>query len=227
MDLQSLNLELDILNYVIRSADVLLTKSSVEKKILETKEKIKNIDPLFQVLESYFIRNNISKETKSLYYQKELDKNLNALRKFTSEIVKCHQALNYPLPDWLMSKVVLAEDTEDPELQFEIKLFNWITAVKHEQGDMRKLLDLKEREGFQDLNMAVAPNQQLHGFLTFDVIADKWQYRDLRIHRKIDTVVKREWSKLLGDLIIKVEFMTGKIGIIMVLSRKELQNKFH
>lgn len=220
MDLQTLHLELDILNFAIRSSDAAVPKSIIEQRVIETKKKLKRIDPLFQVLESYFIRNNSPKEIKNLYYQKELDINLNDLRKLTSEIVKCHQALNYPLPDWLMSQVILAEDTQDLELQFEINLFNWIMKVKHEKGDIRGLQDLKEREGFQDLDLNISSNQKLHGYLTFDVIAEIWQYRDLRIHRKIDTLVKREWVNLLQDILVKVEFMTGKIGIIMVLSRK-------
>lgn len=220
MDLQTLHLELDILNFAIRSSDAAVPKSIIEQRVIETKKKLKRIDPLFQVLESYFIRNNSPKEIKNLYYQKELDINLNDLRKLTSEIVKCHQALNYPLPDWLMSQVILAEDTQDLELQFEINLFNWIMKVKHEKGDIRGLQDLKEREGFQDLDLNISSNQKLHGYLTFDVIAEIWQYRDLRIHRKIDTLVKRDWVNLLQDILVKVEFMTGKIGIIMVLSRK-------
>lgn len=221
MDVESLSLDLDVLLYTIRSSNEISDINTIEKEIKATKQKIIEINPLFQVLESYFVRNNIERDIRNLYYQKELDSCLNELRHMTADIVKCHQALNYPLPNWLMSQVVLAEDNIDEELQFEVNLFNWIMQTKNQVGDVNKLMEVKAQEGFNDLNLSIPPNQILNGFLTFDVISDKWNYRDLRIHRKIDTLVNREWSKLLLGFEVRVEFMTGKIGVILVTSNKQ------
>ena len=53
MDVESLSLDLDVLLYTIRSSNEISDINTIEKEIKATKQKIIEINPLFQVLESY------------------------------------------------------------------------------------------------------------------------------------------------------------------------------
>lgn len=221
MDTQSLALDLDVLLYAIRSSkEAKLDLESISNEIFKTKRELININPLFNVFESFFSRNNTPDETKNAYYQKELDSCLIDLRHKTTEILESLQHLSMPIPDWFMSQIIMVDSNiENEELNFEIKLFNWITGLKVDQMNVDDLRKLKSQEGFDELNLSIPPNQKLHGFLPFHVIIDEWKYKNLRMHRNIDTLINKEWPNLLTHLTVRIDFLTGKVGIIIVTSK--------
>ena len=87
--------------------------------------------------------------------------------------------------------------------------------------DSQSLTELQSKEGLKELNLSVPEN--FIGFITYGTIIDEWKYKDLRLNKTLDGLLK-EWElkDILKALQIKVknEFLTLKNGILIVSKLK-------
>ena len=180
---------------------------------------MKDLKTLSLVYRNYFDRNNTSKDIQNHLTLTMTEKCLGTLKEKTSTILELIKPLNYPLPELFLSKIDVSgnEITPDPTLQFEVKLFEWIQLIKRKPMDASLLTDLHTKEGFNELNLTVSNN--FLGFLTYGVISDEWKYKDLRLNKTLDSLLK-EWNSIgiLDELQVtcKNEFLTLKNGVLIV-----------
>ena len=222
MNLEEQLLDLDILLFALRSVSRTSEDiSEMEEFINKTKDCIQNSIPRLKVYQNYFERNNIKTDTKNHYINLETSNCLTELKKRTRDILALLRPLNYSLPDILITGNIDFETTDDTDkdLQFQLRFYNWIVSVKNIPTDGKLLNELKQKEGFRDLNLSY-PEGSLLGFLPYAIIVDEWKYKDLRLNKTLDTLLKEWHSKdLLEGLTIRNEFLTLKNGIVLVLKK--------
>lgn len=171
------------------------------------------------IYQNFFERNNTPRDMQNHLTLSMTDDCLSLIKDKTSTILKLIAPLNYPLPDFLLSKIDVkgSEDPIDPSLDFELKLFNWFQSILHSPMDPEFLTDLQSVEGLNELNLSVPEN--FVGFLTYGTIVDEWGVKDLRLNRTLDVLLK-DWESndILSTLNIKVknEFLTLKNGLLIV-----------
>ena len=171
------------------------------------------------VYQNYFERNKTSKDEQTHLKQSISDNCLSKVKDKTRTLLQLLQPLNYPLPKLLLSTTDSVEKSsiQDPNLQFEVRLFQWMNEIRKNPMNPQLLADLQTKEGFNELNLKV--NEKFLGFLTYGVISDDWKYKDLRLNKTLDSLLK-EWGnkEIIHALQIQVrnEFLTLKNGLLIV-----------
>lgn len=213
--------DLNIVAFALRSVPSPdeLAISEIINDIENAKSCMRGLKGVSTIYQNYFIRNNISKDIQN-HLTIQMTKNcLLNVQQHTPEILKYIRPLNYPLPEILSPKIDIVTDDElkDPLLDLELKLFNAFQSFLVSPIREELLNEQKQNEGFNDLNYSMKGS--FIGFVTYGTIIDDWKYKDLRLNKTIDGIL-REWSAidLLKDLGIhcKNEFLTLKNGLILV-----------
>lgn len=213
--------DLNIVAFALRSVSgPELTISEILNDIENAKSCMRGLKGVSAIYQNYFVQNNISKDIqKHLTMQMTQDCLLN-VQQHTPEILKFIRPLNYPLPEILSPKidvVVNADIDTDPLLEFELKLFNAFRATIASPMSLDSLTEIQKKEGFNDLNYAMQGS--FIGFITYGTIIDDWKYKDLRLNKTIDGILK-EWNTIgiIKDLGIhcKNEFLTLRNGLILI-----------
>jgi len=188
----------------------------------QAKECMKELKTVSMVYQNFFERNNTTKEEQLHITMNLSDACLAQIKEKTGTLLQLLKPLNYPLPGILLTKTDLQKEEQisDPNLAFEVKLFNWMNNVKKNPMNQELLNELKTKEGFSDLNLQV--DEKFLGFLTYGIIVDDWKFKDLRLNKTIDSVLK-EWKNkgILDELAIQYrnEFLTLKNGLIIVSTK--------
>ena len=99
----------------------------------------------------------------------------------------------------------------------KIQLFNWFISLVNNPMNEQQLIDLQTKEGFSELNLRVPEN--FVGFLTYGTIVDDWKYKDLRLNKTLDTLLKEWESRDIFEILgiqCRNEFLTLKNGLLIV-----------
>ncbi len=211
------------INTIIFALESVPANESVVSGLISTLESVKvcmtDLKTISLVYENFFERNNTSRDVQNHLTQIMTEQCLSPIKEKASTIMKLIQPLNYPLPEIFMSKIDVqsSEETVDSSLEFELRLFNWFQSIVNNPLNPQQLIDLQSQEGLNELNLQVPAN--FLGFLTYGTIIDEWQYKDLRLNKTLDTLLK-EWDSkgILSTLKIqcKNEFLTLKNGLLIV-----------
>lgn len=171
------------------------------------------------VYQNYFEKNNTPSDMQNHLTLGIAENCLSILKEKASTILQLIEPLNYPLPEIFLSKIDVKdnETSMDQSLEFELKLFNFLSSLQNHPMDPQKLTELQSIEGLNELNLTVPEN--FLGFITYGTIVDEWRYKDLRLNKTLDSLLK-EWDSkdILKTLNMKVknEFLTLKNGILIV-----------
>ena len=219
----SVDYQLHDLNTVIFALRSIPAPETVISELIgeleQAKTCIQDLQVISLVYQNYFERNNTSKDVQKQLTQSISNNCLSKVKEKTGTLLQLLQPLNYPLPELLLSKIDSTKENtiKDPNLEFEIHLFQWMNNIRKNPLDPQLLADLQIKEGFSELNLKV--NEKFLGFLTYGTIVDEWNYKDLRLNKTIDSLVK-EWSSkgVLEALQIQVrnEFLTLKKGLLII-----------
>ena len=223
----SINDQINDINTIIFALSSVPADDSVVSELISELECVKScmreLEVVSLVYQNYFEKNNTPSDMQNHLTLGIAESCLSALKEKTSNILQLIEPLNYPLPEIFLSKIdVKGNDTSiDPALEFELKLFNFLSALKLNPMDSQSLTELQSKEGLKELKLSVPEN--LIGFITYGTIIDEWKYKDLRLNKTLDGLLK-EWElkDILKALQIKVknEFLTLKNGILIVSKLK-------
>jgi hypothetical protein len=216
--------DLNILLFALRSvpgSDSIISELSDD--ITTAKNCIQEKKTIFKVYQNYFNRNNTPIDIQNHVTINLTDSCLDNVKKHVQTIINLIKPLNYPLPPNLLPKIDLNESKDmEPSLEFEIKLYSWMHDVIKKPMNKLLLGEFQKKEGLNELNFNVTDD--FIGVLLYETIIDNWKYKDLRLNKTIDSILK-EWSSpagILEDLQItcKNEFLTLKNGAIIVSKKK-------
>ena len=212
--------ELNTVIFALRSVPA--SESVISELIGELEQAklcIQDLQLISLVYQNYFERNKTSKDEQTHVTQSISGNCLSKVKDKTGTLLQLLQPLNYPLPELLLSTTDSKGDSsiQDPNLKFEVHLFQWMKDLRKNPMDPQLLADLQSKEGFNELNLKV--NEKFLGFLTYGVISDDWNYKDLRLNKTLDSLLK-EWGNkgIIQSLQIQVrnQFLTLKNGLLIV-----------
>lgn len=211
--------DLNIVAFALRSVSgPELEISEMLADIENAKSCMRALKGISAIYQNYFIQNNITRDVQN-HLTIQMTKNcLLNVQQHTPAILKFIRSLNYPLPEILSPKIDIVTNSEpDPLLEFELKLFNTLQSFILSPMNADLLTEQQKKQGFNDLNYNIKGS--FIGFITYGTIIDEWKYKDLRLNKTIDGILK-EWDNIdiLKDLKIncKNEFLTLKNGLILV-----------
>ena len=215
--------QINDLNTIIFALGSVPADESLVSELISDLEQVKScmkeLKTVSLVYQNFFERNNTSKDMQNHLKLTMTEKCLSGIKEKASKILQLIEPLNYPLPEIFLTKIDVksSEVTIDPTLEFELKLFNWLLALENNPMEPQLLTELQTREGFNELNLQVPENYL--GFLTYGTIVDDWKYKDLRLNKTLDSLLKEwEYNDILKELHItcKNEFLTLKNGLLIV-----------
>lgn len=219
----SISNQINDINTIIFALGSVPAPESVVSELIADLEGVKSCMQELRIVslvyQNFFDRNNTPKDIQNHLTLNMAENCLSALKEKTSTILQLIEPLNYPLPEIFLSKIDVrsGETLADPTLIFELKLFNWLSSIRFNPMDSQLLSDLHSTEGLNELDLSVPDN--FLGFLTYGTIVDDWKYKDLRLNRTLDNLLK-EWDSqdILKSLGIKCknEFLTLKNGLLIV-----------
>ena len=215
--------QINDLNTIIFALGSVPADESVVSELISDLEQVKScmegLKTVSLVYQNFFERNNTNKDMQNHLTLTMTEKCLFGIKEKASKILQLIEPLNYPLPKIFLSKIDVksSEVTIDPALEFELKLFNWLFSLENNPMDPQLLTELQTKEGFSELNLQVPENYL--GFLTYGTIVDDWKYKDLRLNKTLDSLLKEwEYKDILKELHVKCknEFLTLKNGLLIV-----------
>ena len=217
--LEDINLVIFALRSIPASEDVI---NKLVAELEQVKTCMQDLKTISLVYQNYFEKNNTSQDLQTHLTSNMADQCLSSIKEKTSTILELIEPLNFPLPQIFSTKIDIqsSEPLSDPNLDFELHLFNWLNTIIEKPMNPQLLSDLQTQEGFNELNLQATDN--FLGFLTYGTIVDDWKYKDLRLNKTLDILFK-EWEskEILETLGIRCrnEFLTLKNGIVIVSKR--------
>ena len=223
MSLISINSQINDINTIIFALGSVPGSKSIVSELISDLENVKSCMKELRIVslvyQNFFDRNSTPKDIQTHLTLNMAENCLSALKEKVSTILQLIEPLNYPLPEIFLSRIDIRsnETSVDPVLHFELKLFNWLSFIRFNPMNSQLLTNLQSKEGLNELDLTV-PDKFL-GFLPYETIIDEWNFKDLRLNKTLDNLL-REWESkdILKALEIryKNEFLTLKNGLLIV-----------